>query len=143
MKHKIQGYVLLFLIIFLCTSGLFSKVTDFFVWLVTLHYNTASISAWSEIFVKITTFIVSYGLVGIIYDSIGFHDKKIMSLSYYIISTILSFVLCYIIMLIETHILVIAIVLLCLLVLMIGIIVTFNIIEHNKKKNAEEAKENK
>lgn len=136
MKRRIQGIVLLVLIIFLCTSGLITKVTDFFVWLVTLHYSTAEVSAYGEIFVKIASFVISFGTVGLIIDAIGFHDKKLMSWSYYLISTLVSFALCYVVMLIETYLLAIVITLGCILIGLIAFVIIKEII--NKRKLVKE-----
>lgn len=137
MKKQIQGIVLLILIIFLCTSGLLTKVSDFFVWLVTLHYSTSEVSAYGEIFVKIASFVISFGAVGMVFDLIGFHDKKLMSWSYYLISTLVSFALCYIVMLIETHLLAIAITLGVLLLVCIAYIIVREILEKKKEGHVD------
>lgn len=137
MKKQIQNVIILMVFIFFCTSGLFTKVTEFFVWLVTLHYSNSEISAIGEIFVKVASFLVSFGAVGVIFELIGFHDKKLMSWSYYLISTLLSFVLCYIVMIFEKNLLVISIILGVLLALIIIFIINIEIKDKKKKLNKE------
>lgn len=135
MKGKIQGLIALAILIFVCTSGLLNGITEFLVWLVTLHYSTSDISAYGEIFVKVATWVLSYGTVGIIFDFFNFHDKKLMSASYFVISTILSFCLCYVVMLIEKNILIIAIVLAVLLLAFIGYLITKHFVSRKKEVN--------
>ena len=76
-----------------------------------------SISIFADIFVRVATFLISYETVGAIFKKCG---SNIMSLAYFIISTLVSFVLCYIVMLIETYMLLISIILGVILLLSIG-----------------------
>ena len=48
------------------------------------------------------TFAISYTLVGIIFNALGWFNSKIMSIAYFVISTLLGFALVYVVMLIET-----------------------------------------
>lgn len=86
-----------------------------------------------SIIVKILTFLVSYTLVGLIFNAFGWFNSKIMSITYFIISTLLGFVLAYIVMLIETHLLEIGITLMTILVIFIVIIIVMAI--RNKKQD--------
>jgi len=86
------------------------------IWLFTLNETQSSVSIIGEIFVKIATFGITYSLVGFIFNSLGFFNSGIMKFAYFVISTLLSFGLCYVVVLIEKHILTIAIVLLVLLI---------------------------
>ena len=70
----------------------------------------SSVSIVGEIFVKVATFAVSYATVGAIFRAIGWFDSDIMKIAYFVISTLVSFVLCYIVMIFETHLLLIAII---------------------------------
>lgn len=133
MKRKIQGVILLLIIIFILKSEIFTKMMNFYIWLVTLHYSINNISSVAEIFVKVSTFIFSYGLVGLAYDLLGFHDKVLMSWSYYLVSTIFSICLSYLVMCIQKYILIISIVLSIALIAMILIFIVLLIV--NRKKN--------
>ena len=97
----LAGIVLLLL---LC-SGIFADIIEFFTWLFTLQYITPETSIAGSIIVKVLTFAVSYTLVGLIFNSIGWFNSKLMSIAYFIISTLIGFVLAYIVMLIEKHLL--------------------------------------
>ena len=96
-------------------------IIEFFTWLFMLQYQTPEISIVGDITVRFLTFAVSYTLVGLIFTSLGWFNSKVMSLVYFIISTLLGFVLAYIVMLIETHLLVIGITLGVILLLAVGV----------------------
>ena len=123
MKNKIAGILALIVFVFFVTSGLFEGVMNFFIWLVTLNATQSNVSMAGEIFVKIVTFVVSYTAVGILFNAIGWFNSDAMKLVYFIVSTLVSFVLCYVVMLLETYLLYIAIGLGVLLLLIIGIII--------------------
>lgn len=123
MKSKIAGILALIVFVFFVTSGLFEGIMNFFVWLVTLNATQSSISAAGEIFVKIASFVVSYTAVGILFNFIGWFNSDAMKLVYFIVSTLVSFALCYVVMILETYLLYIAIGLGVLLLLIIGFIV--------------------
>ena len=123
MKGKIAGLIALVLFVFFITSGLFEGIMNFFIWLVTLNATQSNVSMAGEIFVKIATFVVSYTAVGILFNSIGWFNSDAMKLVYFIVSTLVSFALCYVVMLLETYLLYIVIGLGVLLLLIIGIII--------------------
>ena len=123
MKSKIIGILVLIIFVFFITSGLFKGIMNFFVWIVTLNATQSSVSMAGEIFVKIATFVVSYTTVGILFNAIGWFNSDAMKLVYFIVSTLVSFALCYVVMLLETYLLYIAITLGVLLLLIIGIII--------------------
>ena len=123
MKSKIAGILALIIFVFFITSGLFEGIMNFFVWLVTLNATQSSISAAGEIFVKIASFVVSYTAVGILFNAIGWFNSDAMKFVYFIVSTLVSFALCYVVMLLETYLLYIAIGLGVLLLLIIGFII--------------------
>ena len=125
----LAGIVLLLL---LC-SGIFADIIKFFSWLFTLQYITPETSIAGSIIVKVLTFAVSYTLVGLIFNSIGWFNSKLMSIAYFIISTLLGFVLAYIVMLIEKHLLVIGIILGVILIAS-SIILIINHIQKLKSK---------
>ena len=123
MKSKIAGILALIIFVFFITSGLFEGIMNFFVWLVTLNATQSSISAAGEIFVKIASFVVSYTAVGILFNAIGWFNSDAMKFVYFIVSTLVSFALCYVVMLFLTYLLYIAIGLGVLLLLIIGFII--------------------
>ena len=133
MKGKILGLIALILFVFFITNGLFESIVKFFVWLVTLNATQSKVSMTGEIFVKVATFVLSYILVGVLFNAIGWFNSDAMKLVYVIVSTIVSFALCYIVMLLETYLFYIVIVIatLLLLVVVISILLRFR----NKKYN--------
>lgn len=120
---RLSGIFASIIMLMLLCSGIFVDIIEFFTWLFTLQYITPETSIAGSIIVKMLTFAVSYTLVGIIFNSLGWFNGKIMSLVYFIISTLLGFVLAYIVMLIETHLLAIGIILGLILLAAIAIIV--------------------
>lgn len=127
------------LLLLLC-SGIFADIIKFFTWLFTLQYISPDTSIIGSIIVKILTFAVSYTLVGIIFNALGYFNSKIMSVTYFIISTLLGFALAYIVMLIEKYLLEVGITLGMIFVVSIVIFIVvrikktkYKIIEENEK----------
>ena len=89
----------------------------------------------SEIIVKILTFVITYSVVGLIFNSIGWFNSGAMKIAYFVISTIISFVMCYLVMIFEMHIILFAIIGCVLLVLIITCCVISAVVSH-KRKNA-------
>lgn len=109
MKGRIAAIIVFLLFIFIFTSGLFEGIFNFLTWLVTLNMTQSNISMAGEIFVKIATWIISYTVVGMIFHALGWFDSDAMKFVYFVISTLVSFILCYIVMLLETYLLYIVI----------------------------------
>ncbi len=124
----ISGIVILLL---LC-SGIFTDVLKFFAWLFTLQYSQPDTSIAGGIIVRILTFAVSYGLVGLIFNSLGWFNSKAMSITYFVISTLLGFALSYVVMIIEKYIVIIGIVLGVIALALIAYVIVRAIIENKK-----------
>lgn len=77
----------------------------------------------------------NFTLVGIIFNALGWFNSKIMSIAYFVISTLLGFALAYVVMLIETHLLEIGITLGVIFVLSIAAIIL--IVIKNKKQDTK------
>ena len=136
--RKLPGAIAGLILLFLLCSGIFVDILELVTWLFMLQYKTPEISIVGNVIVRCLTFAVSYALVGLIFNAIGWFNGKVMSISYFIISTLLSLLLAYIIMLIETHLLIIGIV---LGVVFVGLILLVIIIR--VKSNCRNSKENK
>lgn len=121
MKNKIIGLCSLIIFVFLGTSGIFDVISNFLVWLVTLNSTQSEISMAGEIFVKVAAFVITFVTVKIIFDAIGWYNSDAMKMVYYVLSTILSFALCYLVMLLEKHIVIIAIVIAILLLALVAV----------------------
>ncbi|MCI8716649.1 MAG: hypothetical protein HFH64_00565 [Lachnospiraceae bacterium] len=111
---KLSGLIFLIVIMIAASNGWIEPIINFFsnifIWLFTLSMTQSSVSIVGEIFVKVATFAISYSVVGALFRAIGWFDSDIMKIAYFVISTIVSFVLCYIVMIFETHLLLIAII---------------------------------
>ena len=99
MKGRLVAIIVFLLFIFVFTSGLFEGIVNFLTWLVTLNMTQSNISIAGEIFVKTAAWIISYTAVGMIFHALGWFHSDVMKFVYFIISTLVSFALCYIIML--------------------------------------------
>lgn len=131
MKNRLIGLASSLIILILLCSGIFTDVVNFFTWLFMLDYNSPNISFVGGVVVRILTFLVSYGLVGTIFNILGYFNTKLMSLAYFIISSLLAFALSYIVWIIEEYIIIISIV---LSIVLLGIIIYFCVCYfHNKK----------
>lgn len=132
---RLSGILASIILLLLLCSGIFTDILNFFTWLFTLQYIAPETSIAGSIIVKILTFALSYTLVGIIFNALGWFNGKIMSLVYFIVSTLLGFVLAYIVMLIETHLLAIGSTLGFILLVAITIIVFLAI--KDKKRGSQ------
>ena len=128
---RLSGLLASIVLLLLLCSGIFADIVKFFMWLFTLQYITPETSIVGSIIVKVLTFAVSYTLVGLIFNSLGWFNSKVMSVAYFIISTLLGFVLAYIVMLIETYLLAIGIILGVILIASIVVLIVI----HIKNKN--------
>ena len=133
MKDKIVGVISILILILLLCSGIFSDIIKFFAWLFTLQYSSPDTSVAGGIIVRILTFVVAYSLVGIVFNAIGLFNSKAMSILYFIISTLVGFVLSYFVWIIEEKIIIIGIILGIILLSIIGYCIIMSII--NKSKN--------
>lgn len=109
MKRLIGIASSIVILILLC-SGVFADLVRFFAWLFTLQYAQPETSIAGGIIVRLLTFIVSYGLVGLVFSVFGWFNSKVMSIAYFIISTLLGFALAYVVWMIEKHILIVGII---------------------------------
>lgn len=135
---KFVGIIAVVAFFALLASGIISHLVEFAIWLLMLQYSGPEISFAGEIVVRILTFGVSFGLVGIIFDAFGLYNGKIMSIAYYVISTIIGFILAYIIWTIEKYILVIGIILGIVAVLIVLFFVIKAIASKRKKDEEDE-----
>lgn len=129
---KLSGFFAGIVLVLLLCSGVFADIINFFTWLFTLEYITPDTSVAGSIIVKVLTFAVTYTLVGIIFNSLGWFNSKVMSTVYFIISTILGFLLAFIVMIIEKYILVIGIILGVIFIISSVLIIIIHI--KNKEK---------
>ncbi len=118
---RLSGILAGIVLLLLLCSGIFTDILKFFTWLFTLQYVTPETTIAGSIIVKVLTFLVSYTLVGLIFNALGWFNSKVMSIAYFVVSTLLGFVLAYIVMLIETHLLAIGITLGVILLLAVGV----------------------
>ncbi len=95
------GLIIIFLL--LLFSGGIAKLWAFFANLILIEFSAPEISKGSEIVVNIITYASAYSLVGAICKTTGLFDGKLMSVGYFILSTIIGVGLTHLVELIETH----------------------------------------
>ena len=132
---RIVGFVSGILLLALLSSGILSDLCNFLLWLFALKEATKEVSVAGNILVRVLTFGITYSLVGGIFEFLGWFNSKAMKCVYFVISTIIAFVLSYIIWKIEENIVTILIVLSVLMALAVVYII-FRIIEYKRKKTA-------
>ena len=138
MKEKISAFIGLVVLIFLCTNGLIEPITKVFAWLITTDSNSPDICIFGQLVAIYGAWIITYTLVGVLFNALGWFNSTVIKIIYFILSTIISFLLSCVIMILENYSLVIAIVIGILLIISLGILIFIFI--YNKKKRAEEAK---
>lgn len=140
MKRLLGAVSAIVILLLLCT-GVFADIVRFFAWLFTLQYSAPDTSIAGGIVVRILTFLVSYSLVGVIFNAIGLFNSKIMSVAYFIISTLLGFALAYLVWTIEQYILIIGIIFGAIVLLAVAfLIVWFTFLKKKLEKQTESHK---
>lgn len=135
MKQCVYGLIGTIILILLLCSGIFTDIIKFFTWLVCLDYLSPDVSLAGAIIIIVLIFFISYALVVFIFNLIGLFNSRIIKLTYFIISTLLSFALSYIVMCIERYWISILIVISILLVFICVIWVAF--VTKERKNNHE------
>lgn len=97
------GFIDLVILMATVISGLLEKAVTFLLWLVKLDLTENSVSSFGEVIVKAATFAITYTVVGWIFKTLGWFNSKAMKLVYVIISTVVSFGLCFVVSLFEKH----------------------------------------
>ena len=97
------GFIDLVILMATVISGLLEKAITFLLWLVKLDLTKNSVSSFGEVIVKAATFAITYTVVGWIFKTLGWFNSKAMKLVYVIISTVVSFGLCFVVSLFEKH----------------------------------------
>lgn len=138
MKGKISALIGLIVLIFLCTSGLIEPITKVFVWLITLDSKSPDISVFGQLIVKYGTWLITYSIVGVIFNALGWFNSTTMRIVYFIISTVISFLLSWLIMVLENYLLIIAIIIGIILIVLFGIAITTVVIRKKKDSKKEE-----
>jgi hypothetical protein len=100
-KKTLGSFIGLIVLIFVCTSGLIEPITKVFVWLITLQFNSPDISVFGQLVAKYGTWIITYAVVGFIFNVLDWFNTTAMKIVYFIISTIISFLLSWLIMTLE------------------------------------------
>lgn len=142
MKKTLGLFIGLIVLIFICTSGLIEPITKVFVWLITLQFNSPDISLFGQLVAKYGTWIITYSVVGYIFNLLDWFNSTAMKIVYFIISTIISFLLSWLIMVLENYLWIIAIVVGVVLLIVIGVIATLYVIKKKKESKNKEVSEN-
>lgn len=103
-------------------------------WLFALENSQAPTSESGQIVVRILTWLVSYTLVGLVFTLFKCWEKKSMKTAYWVISTIVSFGLSYLVMLFEQHIVTILIALAIVAVVILAIWLAVYFVRKKKVK---------
>ena len=138
---KVGSIIASIVILLLLCSGAFANILKFFAWLFTLQYSQPDTSIAGGIIVRILTFIVSYSLVGVIFNALGWFNSKVMKIVYFVISTLLGFVIAYIVWGIEQYILIIGIVMGVIILAAIAYFVIRAILDKKKQPDVKEDEE--
>lgn len=109
---SVIGAIILFILIatgvFSFLLGLAGEVMKLIFWLFQLSLTDFGLSPFVEIGIKILTFVLSYTLVGIIFNALGFFDSNIMKFVYFVISTLVGFAISAVIMFLQENIIIIS-----------------------------------
>lgn len=110
--RKLIGLLVTIVII---STGLYKPLWKLFSWLILSNYTPSSLSLPGDIFVRLATFAVTFAIVGALFSEIGWFDKGAMKVTYFVLSTLVSLGLSWIVMVFETHIQIILLIIMILL----------------------------
>lgn len=140
MKKEIVGIVSSIVLLLLLCSGAFADIISFFAWLFTLQYSAPDTSIAGGIIVRVLTFLVSYGLVGVLFTALEWFNSKAMKVIYFIISTLIAFALAYLVWTIETYTVIIGLVMGVIVLAAIVYFVVKGMLGKNKKQKSGKVK---
>lgn len=129
----ILGFVFIFLFCWLVESGIFGNIVNFFTWLLTYNYSDNGLNNAFTLISKLMIFGITYPLVGFIFSALGWFNSKIMSIVYFVLSTLLAMLICPVLKLIQDNIVTIGIILLVIFVVLIGLLVFIYFKDKNKE----------
>ena len=135
--RKILGILAVVLLLALLSSGVIADAAKFFAWLFLMENTLPQIPIWAEVVVRVLSVLVSYSLVGVIFSFFGVFNKKLMSIAYVVVSTLVLILGTYMIWALEQFITIIIVILSIVLVLSI-VAVVFLIIWYLKDDNNTE-----
>lgn len=129
----ILGFAFIFLFCWLVESGIFGNIANFFTWLFTYNYSDNGLNNAFTLISKLMIFGITYPLIGLIFSTLGWFNSKIMSIVYFVLSTLLAMLICPVLKLIQDNIVTIGIILLVIFVLLIGLLVFIYFKDKNKE----------
>lgn len=81
----------------------FKQIVRFFTWLVMLDYTSPNVSFCAGLTIRILTAAITYSAVGLFFKFLNWFNTRTMRLVYFIISTILTFMLTWLFYILETY----------------------------------------
>lgn len=136
MKRLIGVISTLALLVLLCT-GVFSNIPAFFSWLFMLQQLAPETSVVGSIVVRLLTFAVSYSLTGLIFSVLGLFESRIMSVVYFVVSTLFGFAIAYVVRSVEQNALLIIVILSVVFVASISLVI-FLIARERRKMSGDQ-----
>lgn len=119
----ISGIVTLIIIIWIFQSGIIEWISTFLSWYIHFRVTTSNLNNIFVLLCKILTWVISYGIVGLIFNSIGLFNSKAMSITYIILSFFINIALTLVLKFLQDYAWIIGIILIiatvCLLLVLI------------------------
>ena len=97
-------------------------LSEFTLWLISISLTEFGFSPIIEISIKISTFLFSFTIVSYVFGFLRWFNSAVMSFAYFLVSTLVGFVLSYFLMLLQTHIITIGWIFLITILLLLGIV---------------------
>lgn len=123
---KAGSIIVLFLFACICKIGVFEWIGNVFSWIITLQTSKPAISVVGDIFVRCASFYISFTTTGKIFNALGWFNSGVMAAVYFAVSTVVSFLLCYGVMLLEQYILYV-------IIAMVVFVAAMLFVPHSKK----------
>jgi len=140
---KIKALIIFCIFTILVTTGVLAFIFDLIgcfmellKWLFTINMTNFGLSVNFEIFIKVLTFIISFALVAVVFNFLDIFESNIMKVAYFVISSIVGFVLSYLIYTIQANKNLIIITILVIFVMLLLFQILYFLLFKKKFKNS-------
>ncbi|HOJ44626.1 MAG TPA: hypothetical protein PK340_01125 [Bacilli bacterium] len=101
--YPLSGVLALFVLTWIAQSGLLIWLRDFLIWYINFMVTASTLNNVFVLIGKILTWVISYFLVGVIFNKLGWFNSKVMHITYVVIAFIINIFLTIILMFVQEY----------------------------------------
>lgn len=126
------GILTLCILVWIAQSGIIKWLGDFFTWYINYQVTTSNLNNIFVLIGKILTWVISYLTVGLIFNSIGWFNSKVMSASYAVIAFLVNIFLTLFLKFIQDYAWIIGIIFIVISIALATVVI-INFVNERKK----------